>query len=1126
MPQRMPRSSQGTHEPRRSSNNNSGIPDECDLFSQIDPPLRATHHLRWPNKDRFPLNLPHKTTVRAVLMEEILKAKSTLIIAGYASLSELIPLITKRITQNPGKKTRLLFGQEPFETKQKYLPLARGGVVEAYARQVEEYWLEKNISLAHSFDIKVCIDAIRENKVEVRCWPDERNQRMHAKIYVTETSATVGSSNFTRQGLSHNMECNTRFAVEEPDRYQETMQIAENFWSKGEDYSDRLIKLLEKLLRWVEWPDALARACAELLQGEWAGSQLNATLPPRKVSLWPSQKQGIAQALYLLSRQGGVLIADATGSGKTRLGAHLIRILQHQIITSNRRLHGRVMLICPPAVVKNWEKEANDADINFQIVSDGRLSNRSARKKLLQPTRRAQVLCIDEGHKFLNRKANRTAALLRNLADHTIVFTATPINRDTKDLVSMTNLLGADNFDEDVLDAVSTLSKRGSAITDDQREEELNTARSGIRKFTVRRTKSRLNSLIDREPEAYTNWEGKKCRFPEHERPVFYPLNESGKDKEIAAEIKALSCGLNGVARLKKGINASARQRRKKGFCEENYTKRHLLGSKGMACYQIREALRSSTAALVEHLKGTEFAKERFRLKGYQKKSTGDVIQTIKNVAARRPSSNVVPSLLPGWLKDDEMWRRACEQEIAIYEQIFDQLSRLSEARELAKAEKLIEMLGEYSLVLAFDRLQITPHVIAAKLHKLGVRKRGAKVLLAAGDGQSDVAKIMEAFQLGSTAKNIIALCTNKLTEGVNLQQARCAVHLDMPSTVRLVEQRIGRIDRMDSPHKTITICWPDDADEFALTSDDKLLERYETERALWGSNIEMPEGLTDRKNGSGDKRLSYQKLVEDKFSDPDRDLSPYQTDAFGPVYDLIGDDRLVPQATYDAYLNATGRVVSRVSLVRSATKDWAFFCLRGGRRDVPLWVLFKDGGSTFVSDFPDICEFLEKNLSPPEVENLPPDEASSQKLKDFSRRLTQVDWQLLSNRERIAVEQMRHILGQYRKAAFGRREQSRAEEYESIARELNPRHLHADHERRDWQAAARAWMDVIQPVQLDALETARWHHQPFRMRNLDKQLCEQEGVIYPRLMQFFRTIPYSEALETRVAACIVGLAD
>jgi hypothetical protein len=70
------------------------------------------------------------------------------------------------------------------------------------------------------------------------------------------------------------------------------------------------------LLQVVTRQEALARACAELLEGDWAqgvvSNQEHSAQP------WPSQAADIAQALWVVENLGSVLVADAMGSAKTR----------------------------------------------------------------------------------------------------------------------------------------------------------------------------------------------------------------------------------------------------------------------------------------------------------------------------------------------------------------------------------------------------------------------------------------------------------------------------------------------------------------------------------------------------------------------------------------------------------------------------------------------------------------------------------------------------------------------------------------------------------------------------------------------------------------------------------------
>jgi len=171
---------------------------------------------------------------------------------------------------------------------------------------------------------------------------------LHAKLYCSEEAVTLGSSNFTEPGLFFQHEANVRFTRKEKARFDEGWRLAEYFWSLGEDASDELLVLLDQLLKFVTWQEALARACAELLESDWAAHYLRSLAGFQQVSLWPSQQHGIGQALYLLDTVGGALVADATGSGKTRMGAHLLRAVHDRNWSSVRTHKSSMLMVCPP----------------------------------------------------------------------------------------------------------------------------------------------------------------------------------------------------------------------------------------------------------------------------------------------------------------------------------------------------------------------------------------------------------------------------------------------------------------------------------------------------------------------------------------------------------------------------------------------------------------------------------------------------------------------------------------------------------------------------------------------------------------------------------------------------------
>ncbi len=199
------------------------------------------------------------------------------------------------------------------------------------------------------------------------------------------------------------------------------------------------------------------------------------------------------------------------------------------------------------------------------------------------------------------------------------------------------------------------------------------------------------------------------------------------------------------------------------------------------------------------------------------------------------------------------------------------------------------------------------------------------------------------------------------MSEGINLQQASAVVHLDMPSVVRIAEQRVGRVDRMDSPHGVIEAWWPADAQEFALHADERFIERYETVETLIGSNMPLPEAMGQGPESS--KPVVAEEMIASL--DEAEKSAPWDgiQDAFAPVRELVeGERTLVPKAIYQHYREVKEKVLSRVGLVRAAA-PWAFFCIAGTSIGAPKWIFLSGLPGAPLTDLIQISEHLRERL-------------------------------------------------------------------------------------------------------------------------------------------------------------------
>ena len=750
------------------------------------------------------------------------------------------------------------------------------------------------------------MDLIRSGRLTAR-YLGGRHARLHAKIYAGDAGITIGSSNFTQTGLTRQIEANVRLTPKEKGRFSEASAIAENLWQAGQPYNDELLKLLGELLRVVGWQEALARASAELLEGDWVREYLKAQMFVGDLPLWPSQEQGIAEAMWVLENVGSVLVADATGSGKTRLGAHLIRAVVDRIWRHGRARKAPAVVVAPPAVKENWRLAAREAGVPLDVQSHGKLSYAASHThgSVVDAVRRAQVLAVDEAHNFLNPGSRRTQAILGNMADHAILFTATPINRSAVDLLRLADMLGADNLADSTLEAFSSLLQR-SKLDRTLSIGELTALRRELQRFTVRRTKTMLNALVDAAPEAYLDASGRQCRYPEH-RAKTYALHEQQSDRDLAQKIRAACADLHGAALLGNAIEMPDVLRRE-GWTEEEYLRSRLQSAARLSSYLVMATLRSSAAALFEHVNGTEAALQRFGLAvDAKRQATGNILQKLRRLSGHPPTTNLaVP--LPDWLTDPEAHKRACAEDLATYEAILQIATEMSDRREIAKASLLRTLARKHEMIVAFDSRPITLALLKKHLTNLDP---DTDVIIATGEQQSARREVEKRLHPGAERRRLIALCSDAMSEGVNLQAAAAIVHLDLPSVVRIAEQRVGRVDRMDSPNKVIEAWWPQDAPELALRSDERFIERYETVESLLGSNLPLPEGMGASRDKSPQPVTADDAIRE--FEEVQR-REPWDglRDVFAPIRELVsGAEALVPKSVYDHYRNVTTRVFS-----------------------------------------------------------------------------------------------------------------------------------------------------------------------------------------------------------------------
>jgi hypothetical protein len=717
-------------------------------------------------------------------------------------------------------------------------------------------------------------------------------------------------------------------------------------------------------------------------------------------------------------------------------------------------------------------------------------------------------LAVDEAHRFVNPSA-RTRRLVSHYADQTMLFTATPINRGEHDLVAIIELLGADNLPDEALARFARIRR---ILFGGQRfpTKELEQLKLDIRRFMVRRTRKQLNAIVEAFPDAYRR-EGRRLPvYPEYESG-FYILPSTREDIATAQKIVELAKQIRGAARTPDELRLP-QSLRELGWSEIRFLRQMLKSMPALAAHMILDCLRSSRAALEEHVFGTDVAYERFNLGEGKKDPTGDVLAR-HDVVEKRGSPHWGFYDVPKdeeyrWLWDEVDFRRACAEDRAIYEQIGSLGRTLTGSREDAKVAHLTELASRQDVVLAFDS-----HLISLDFLRRGLGRIHQEAAVFSGrEGKRgrDLAKAIAGPD--SPPRSYVMLCSDALSEGLNLQGSRCVVHLDTPTVIRTAEQRGGRVDRMDSRHAKIEIWWPKDASGFAPRNRELLKERHLVVSRLIGSNMVLP---TD---GNPDEEVDIEKYARAARPDVVAMSAPELHDAFRAVRSLYGGGGLISTAEYEAMRPIKARFATRVTVLRSES-EWGFFVV--GERDgtAPRWLYLDSPSALPIVDFDEIEPKLRARLGE-RAQSLPIDIAAAEVIRRLSQQLNRSERLLLPQRRQRALDVAVEVIEYYRSVAWNSAHASDARTLDAVLEGLKP-DWHALHP--DQGMVAERWLGLLRPLIRDTPARRKRHRRPWTIRDLVPTLKESPLPI-DQIVATFRDVPNVLPLGDRMIVCIVGV--
>ena len=386
-------------------------------------------------------------------------AKAFDIATGYFEIGALLTLDDKWQELD---KIRILMGAETtHRTRKAILEAVRTRALDRLDESIEDD-KEPNPFL---HGVPAILNALRSGQIECRVYDKDK---FHAKAYITHAKlevvgaqALVGSSNFTRPGLTKNVELNVQ--IQSAREVAQLQEWFETHWNEASEVTEAVIETISRHTHLYSPFDVYAKALREFFRGhELTATEWDETRSRMFPHLDRYQKEAYWALMKIARQHGGAFLCDGVGLGKTFVGLMLIeRLILHE--------GKRVALFAPKATMEGvWEPHlrrwlrhiggvGGGADFsNLAVFNHTDLGRKGDFPERLQRIAElADVVVIDEAHHFRNpgrmgdpdreiepSRYYRLFELLDNTERPKTVFmlTATPINNRLSDFRHMTEL--------------------------------------------------------------------------------------------------------------------------------------------------------------------------------------------------------------------------------------------------------------------------------------------------------------------------------------------------------------------------------------------------------------------------------------------------------------------------------------------------------------------------------------------------------------------------------------------------------------------------------------------------------------------------------------------------------------
>ncbi|MBD3342290.1 MAG: helicase, partial [Candidatus Lokiarchaeota archaeon] len=642
------------------------------------------------------------------------------------------------------------------------------------------------------------------------------SRNIHAKVYISRYheedrdfgDVITGSSNFSESGFVANREFNVQLKNSIDVKF--ALEQFEILWNEAVDVSDHCVETVNKrtyLNDTITPYELYLKFLYEYFKEDLSiDDQLFYKNFPHGFMELKYQEQAVINAKKILVEYGGVFLADVVGLGKTYISA----LLANQI-------PGRNLVIASPSLLNrenpnSWPNVFHDFKIPAEFESVGKLD-----KIIDWGTDRYDNVFIDEAHKFRNENNISYEKLARICRKKKVILiTATPLNNSPIDILTQIKLFqkgknstipgikNLDHFFNSLQKRLKDLDRKEDyeeymAVVQDNSKQIRDRV---LKHIMVRRTRSEIAKYFQND----LNVQGLK--FPEvaPPEPIFYELDET-LDRIFSDTIKLVTdkdtfsyARYTPLLYLKEELSDfdKTSQRNMGSFMKTLLVKR--LESSFFAFKNTLDRFINSYENFIKAFdQGKVFFSKKYwyRIIDYFLNEDYEAIQQLidEEKAEEYPADAFKPELREKLVNDLKTLKKIQADWATVGND--------------PKLEKFIDCIKNDGCLTENKCIIFTESRETAEyLHENLEKQLREKTLIYHGNSEKAVLnKVIQNFD--AKAKNPkndyrILVTTEVLSEGVNLHASNVVINYDIPWNPTRMVQRVGRINRVDTPFDEI----------------------------------------------------------------------------------------------------------------------------------------------------------------------------------------------------------------------------------------------------------------------------------------------------------------------------------